>query len=416
MSTAKMSARMRDMLLPAWRLPLIAGLSVASVAGYEQVSGESMPFLGVLLTAIAMAGAVDLARRPALVRIGLRAARRQWQTLAHAGLLLSGALAFGFARAGGSGHGDVDSVLVLFDLLAVFVILAIPAWGMSREPLDMRIVLLRALAAGAAWQCLAWVVERFGPDLYAAVESDPMGALSLVVVGLMLSLVVGFSRRQVRRPVDSFALRGAGYATLGVAQGQPALSEQDRARVAAHEAGHLLVFAAMERLPEGMEALVFERRDKDGNLGGVTDVDMGPNLLGGESVMYWMMCVLLAGRLAEARVFGDPSTGSRNDLERWQRLATEYLGAQASPRIVLSPQTESEVKLNMAELQALAREQEAVLNELFALNRDRYERLCEVLESERKLSRERIEELLAEVELPEGLPRVPALALQGRKN
>ncbi|HKU70478.1 MAG TPA: AAA family ATPase [Burkholderiales bacterium] len=101
------------------------------------------------------------------------------------------------------------------------------------------------------------------------------------------------------------------------AVGQSAMNDDDRRRIAVHEAGHALVAKLLDvGIVEKVSIL------KRGRALGATLVTSDDEaLLQSEPQMRARMIMLLGGRAAEALVLGSASTGAANDLERVSSLA-----------------------------------------------------------------------------------------------
>jgi len=101
------------------------------------------------------------------------------------------------------------------------------------------------------------------------------------------------------------------------AVGQSAMNDEDRRRIAVHEAGHALVAKLLDvGIVEKVSIL------KRGRALGATLVTSDDDaLLQSEPQMRARMIMLLGGRAAEALVLGTASTGAANDLEHVSTLA-----------------------------------------------------------------------------------------------
>jgi cell division protease FtsH len=101
------------------------------------------------------------------------------------------------------------------------------------------------------------------------------------------------------------------------AEGQSAMSADDRRRIAVHEAGHAL---AAKLLKVGVvEKVSILRRGKA--LGATLVTSDEDALLKSEAELTARMTMLLAGRAAEALVLESASTGAANDLEHVSNIA-----------------------------------------------------------------------------------------------
>jgi len=96
------------------------------------------------------------------------------------------------------------------------------------------------------------------------------------------------------------------------------LSERDRTLIAHHEAGHAVAAAALSDDEVVHKVSIVNR----GNAGGTTWFTAGEELVfASRSRLEGRLAILLAGRAAEERLTGEPSSGSSDDLERATLLA-----------------------------------------------------------------------------------------------
>ncbi|HHK41818.1 MAG TPA: ATP-dependent zinc metalloprotease FtsH, partial [Planctomycetaceae bacterium] len=131
-------------------------------------------------------------------------------------------------------------------------------------------------------------------------------------------------------------------AMAGLEKKQRVMNDDEKLRVAYHEAGHALVAYSLPNtdpvhkvsiIPRGMAALGYTLQRPEGDRFLMTQAELESNIQ-----------VLMAGTIAEELVFQDVSTGAKNDLERATKIArsmvTEY-GMSRLGRINLSGSTSS---------------------------------------------------------------------------
>jgi cell division protease FtsH len=103
------------------------------------------------------------------------------------------------------------------------------------------------------------------------------------------------------------------------------ISEQEKAIVAYHEAGHALV---MQMLPHSDPVHKISIVSRGMALGYTMPLPEEDHLLYGREKFRDELAGLLGGRVAEEEVFGDITTGASNDLERVtslaRRMVTQY--------------------------------------------------------------------------------------------
>jgi len=112
-----------------------------------------------------------------------------------------------------------------------------------------------------------------------------------------------------------------------------AMNEQEKERVAYHEAGHALVASLLPNTDPVHKVTIVPRGRALGYTWQRPEED---RYLLSESELKDRLAVLLGGRVAEILVFGEASTGAANDLERAtdiaRRMVTEYgLSPQLGP-------------------------------------------------------------------------------------
>ena len=125
--------------------------------------------------------------------------------------------------------------------------------------------------------------------------------------------------RAGREHVSMAVLNEAADRTLlGISATARVLSDDDRRRVAYHEAGHALVGRALPGVGEVRRISIVSR---PGTLGTTWNETDETRITQSRSLLIDRMAELVAGRAAEQLVFGDVTSGSADDLERCSRLA-----------------------------------------------------------------------------------------------
>jgi len=100
------------------------------------------------------------------------------------------------------------------------------------------------------------------------------------------------------------------------------LNQRDRTLIAHHEAGHAVAAAALSDDEVVHKVSIVNR----GHAGGMTWFTAGEELMfATRSQLEGRLAVLLAGRAAEERLTGEPSSGSQDDLERATLLARKMV-------------------------------------------------------------------------------------------
>jgi cell division protease FtsH len=113
--------------------------------------------------------------------------------------------------------------------------------------------------------------------------------------------------------------------------GRRKMTEEDRRRVAYHEAGHGLVALA---LPGGRVVHKLTIIPRGRSLGSAWMVEEDDRYTHSRSLLLERMAALLAGRAAEELVFGEPIDGAQSDLATVARLARQMVTAMGMSKVV----------------------------------------------------------------------------------
>jgi ATP-dependent metalloprotease FtsH len=172
-----------------------------------------------------------------------------------------------------------------------------------------------------------------GKPLAADADFDSLARVTRGLAGADLANLLNeaalIAARNHRSEIDQALLEDAlDRVGVGIA-GTRALSDEDRKTVAYHEAGHGLVALA---LPGGrvLHKISIVPR---GLLLGVTWLpESDDQILHRRSLLVERMATGLGGRIAEELVFGEPSDGATNDLERVAAIARRMVTAAGMSR------------------------------------------------------------------------------------
>jgi cell division protease FtsH len=163
-----------------------------------------------------------------------------------------------------------------------------------------------------------------GVKLDESVSLKEVAAISPGFVGADLAnLVNEAALLAARKSLEAVRMEefneGVERVTAGLEKKQRVMNEEEKHRVAYHEAGHALVACILPNtdqvhkvsiIPRGFAALGYTMQRPDGDRYLVTQSELESRII-----------VLLAGTVAEELVFGDISTGASNDLERASEIA-----------------------------------------------------------------------------------------------
>lgn len=247
------------------------------------------------------------------------------------------------------------------------------------------------------------VIYRFGDDIIAFTRANPSESLAFIVVITYIFIESDRLANWIFHSADSVC---ATQQSAGVAMAAARIlpTAQDHRCTSAHEAGHALVYAALEKLPADFRLMVNPEVDVDGALGFVTEI-RGDHILQEKTFAEWRMMVFLAGKLGEIALLGESTLGSISDHHRWLGLATTYLSNHYRGVFYAYPATKFEQEQNEQKLEALQQEQRVLLQQLFDQNHAVFVALADTLFDKRMMTADDIAPFLARVSLPENFPR-----------
>ena len=197
----------------------------------------------------------------------------------------------------------------------------------------------------------------------------------------------------------------------GPEKGSNTLSEKEKYVIAYHEAGHALVGHVLPNSDPIHKVSIIARGKA---LGWTLAMPEKDKVLKSQSELSDEMAMLLGGRVAEEIIFGDPTTGASNDLERVSAIAramvTEYgmsaeLGYQrfgigvgeayaSSSRANYSDEIASQID---AEIRKLVDDAAEEARELLTLHRPVLDRLAEALIEYETLERKELDVLFSDL-------------------
>lgn len=234
-------------------------------------------------------------------------------------------------------------------------------------------------------------IRRFGDELSDAVivaKNHPDSAMAIVAAAVLLRVILAMAPN--RPQVHGYeAPRGVAVITPRT-QRLPA----DIHRTALHEAGHLLLFAARDVLPDDLHVKVLDVLGPlDEFRGRVTHVNDRPAVLT-EQYLWWSMLMRLGGTEAERVVLGDRGDGAVQDSESWIWDATAFLANGFGTVFYAQPDGADQVEHNRAALNELKAKCTGVVHDFLSRNVDLLTELGQVIASELVLDRAQIEPFL----------------------
>ncbi len=293
-----------------------------------------------------------------------------------------------------------DTVKAVFSLVHTFGIVAVLLGpfvvSFWKGTLTLVGMLSRFLAGLSAYTIALWSIGAFGDSLYAVIQHEPRDA---AVAGAALGIVwliarVSWATSQDAQAMPMHAVTAARSASL---------TARDERYVAAHEAGHALVYAALRALPDDIRLEVGQETPGSRTLGSVT-ARLTEHCLDDRSFAEWRMMSCLAGTVGEWVMLGEPTLGGIDDQQRWVSLARQYLANQFRGMYYAAPGNLFEHARNEAQLAALRAEQLEMLHRLFEMNTPVLRELAAQALQMRSLARDDLLPFLSRVRLPERFP------------
>ncbi len=248
-----------------------------------------------------------------------------------------------------------------------------------------------------AYAVALWAIGEFGDSLMAFAKANPSEAIAFLVAMAVIREISHFIGGAPAEPQE-ISRQAAGIATL-----LPP-TERDHRYTAAHESGHALVYAALDKLPSDLRLVVQSEADNTGVLGFVTGINSDHHLQE-KTFTEWYMLVFLAGKLGETVLLGESTLGSTNDHRRWLNLARNYLSNHYRGPFYAEPSTKFEQEQNDQKLETLQLEQLELLQSLFDMNAEIFKELADTLLAKRTMVVDDLQPFVARVTLPEGFPR-----------
>lgn len=251
----------------------------------------------------------------------------------------------------------------------------------------------------AALSVTVFFIGVAGDTLYLSVVQHPDEA-SVAAVAILICLAIV----KVSAPAVVVGIRHNGLvvdARHAVALGMP--TERDGRYIAAHEAGHALVYAALGALPAGINLVLNDKADATGALGFISNVNP-PHHLPESRFVEWYLHMLLAGKAGEEALYSTATLGSSQDQQRWLNEARAFLASQEKGTFYVSPQSKLELEWNEAKLETLKAQQQETLRNFFVENADLHKALALDLQAKRNMDREALIPYLARVRLVAGMP------------
>ena len=186
-------------------------------------------------------------------------------------------MVFAYSTRKAPGEPFVQQVLLLVETLGLLVIVAIPVFSAVFFSMGGEYALSssisRSVASFTGYALALWLIGEWGDDAYRYAMTDPSGAMVVIVSVVICWAILRFGAPPATTQVIAFE----GATAAGVSIRRKATARDTR-YIAAHEAGHALVYAALGGLPADVRLVVNEQADERGALGFVTGIS-NPNRL-----------------------------------------------------------------------------------------------------------------------------------------
>lgn len=301
------------------------------------------------------------------------------------------------------------SLLASVGLVSIMLAIIIPSLFKAYFSFDLSAInwfggLFNQLIRGLTiYAVTLWAIGEWGDLTYRWVMTNQSEAV-VIATSLPFILIMVYFVGESR---DYWGANLTSNPVSAVRPDQTAVSSKPTSRdvrhIAAHEAGHALIYAALGQLPADVRLVVNEYQDTDRTLGFITGVN-SEHLLTEKSFAEWHMLMLLAGQIGESIRLGEPTMGSCTDHRRWINEARLYLANQNKGIYYVEPQNKFEQEQNEVKLEALQTAQRELLHQFFDMNAEVYQQLADNLLDVRVMGHDDLMPYLSRVKLPEGFP------------
>lgn len=306
----------------------------------------------------------------------------------------------------------------MYNAASTFGTICVVIWMMSRFVFDAvrlgaagigRLIVRVSERVVLLWLALV-AIRRFSPelsDLLDAIRANPDASVASILGAAFVWLALSLATRSpLTSPRDAYP---PGAAVMGRRATRVPRLQRDIRRTAVHEAGHILLFAALPAVPERLSVEVMSALSPFDHYRGqvVSSDDLIPTHCT-ESHLRWSMLLHLAGSRAELFEFSDRADGSCEDNQHWASYATHYLGAGFGEVFYPVPTDQAMHEHNRLVLNDLRRQQEVALDEFFTLNAEVLKDLAELLEQRLRLGRDDLLPILSGVRFTSRVPHLPS--------
>jgi cell division protease FtsH len=248
-------------------------------------------------------------------------------------------------------------------------------------------------------------VHTANKPLHQDIDLDVIAAQTSGLSGAELANLCNeaaiFAARRGSTVLENHDFDGALERVVAGVQSNTTLNDHERQVVAYHEAGHALTRELLEGQDRTHKISIVPRGSA---LGYVMNLPSEDSYLKTRDQLVDQMTVLLAGRVAEAIVFGAVTTGAANDLQRVAEITHAMVHdygmgtATASVRAVTDADIVSDLtrRIRDEEQQDLAFEAQRAAYDLITAHREKLEEIAQALLARETLDRKDIEAIMAD--------------------
>jgi hypothetical protein len=254
--------------------------------------------------------------------------------------------------------------------------------------------------------CLVCLCKIFADDLVG------MGEQVMLLVSIPALCAIAISRYLWRR-----YYAGIRFVALAPLRRSNSINQYENdvqmRAFAAHEAGYMLMFAALQPIPKD----IILHLDKQAGTAIHSSSDVNPDfdtqrLCDNRTYMDWQMLLWQAGTVAEQYLIGREVLDAADDYLRWLHCASTYMVKLFWDDLkIIKQQQNLQIRFflrgdpALRELSVLKLKQCALLQTFFRLNNGVLRDLSAAAQEKRTLRRDDLLPFFARVRFPEGFPR-----------
>ena len=295
----------------------------------------------------------------------------------------------------------VSNLSNLIEQLGLIVVFMLPIISFLKnfKPHQSYLSFVRGLTA---YFIAVALIDQFGYDVYYWIIKHPQSAALYAVTFVILREITRFGIIGFRDKSSADVAVLAHGNCKAFKNSVP--TSRDYHYTAAHEAGHALIYAAMNPVPKNLIVVVNEHSDVNGTLGYVESKKYQHHL-DDKIFAELMMLINLAGTMGESVIFNNVTLGSSQDYCTWLNMAQNYLSNQFCGVYYKYPKNDLEQSSNTRLIETLKIKQEKLLSEFFTLNHDLYKELYTKLLDKKRLDGIELFEFLDRAIFPAEFPR-----------